>query len=234
MGSLKYIWCRWGVKKKKKIETDGKSEGDGTKDNIDDKMDVDGDKSLNGNSRNITVADIPSSISVDSAEDSEDSEKDVLALDDKEKNNTSKINDIVQAVVLSSSFDEEDEGDSSSNSKMCSAQRSTVVSDSEGISNGATSTNASRLEEDDEKPVSIPSDSDEKDDCIMIDDDKNDNSKRNRKNAVEMRNYQDFEDDIEDIVDDPLDTDTAQVATRIKLNNTTMDLSTKSNGSSSN
>ena len=144
-------------------------------------MDVDDNESMNGDDvvpsqpEEVTIPDRADNNSEDGTMDSE---KDVLALPEDQNSNNNKITNNHQsddaAVILSDSSDESDseEDNSSATSKFQSAERSAAVSESEGISNGATSTNQSRMEfdDDDDKPVSIHSDSDEKDDCIMIDD----------------------------------------------------------------
>lgn len=206
------------------------------------KIDADDDESMNGDNG---LTSKPEEITVPGhTEHSEDgtldSEKDALELpEDDHKMDTS-------AVVLSSSSDEEsdeEDGNSSSTSKFRSAERSAAVSESEGVSNGGISTNHSRLEDDDEKPVSIHSDSDEKeDDCIMIDEGKKgvrssepaiDNSPR-RPRKSNPQPMTDFDDDIEEIVEDPLEMEN-NPAKRIKLSGTTItsvDLSRPSSSSS--
>lgn len=166
-----------------------------------------------------------------------DTEKDALALPDDHKNTNKKTsqNNQSEAVVLSDSSDDDSdsEDDSSATSKFRSAERSAAVSESEGISNGATSTNQSRMEyeEEDDKPVSIHSDSDEEekeDDCIMIDDEN-----KKTKSSAPLPKGTDFDDDIEEIVEDPLEVDNP--AKRIKLSGTTItsvDLSRPSSSSS--
>lgn len=194
-------------------ETNGKSKNDSV-------MEVDDNESLNGDS---LVTSQPEEITVpghaDNSEDGTmDSEKDALALPEKMDTNP---------VVLSDSSDEESEEDdenSTSSSKFRSAEQSAGVSETEGISN--------------DKPVSIHSDSDEKeDDCIMIDDSKKNpaeetSPRRARKNVPQQMT--DFDDDIEEIVEDPLEMD-SNPAKRIKLSGTTItsvDLSRPSSSSS--
>lgn len=123
-----------------------------------------------------------------------------------------------------------------------------------GLTSGGTSTNPSKIDAD-EKPVSIHSDSDDesmpgktngkssesddastdKDDCIVIDDDdKKDvpeeprQTQRPRKSHVTVREYTTFDDDIEEIVEDPLDMPDAK---RAKLNDS-IDLTSKKTGNS--
>jgi hypothetical protein len=212
-------------------------------------MEVDDNDSLNGDN---IVTSQPEEITVPGhAENSEDgtmdSEKDALELPEDLNNKMDTNADT--AVVLSDTSDEEsgteDDENSSSTSKFQSAaERSAAVSESEGISNGGLSTNQSRLDDDDDKPVSIHSDSDEKDDCIMIDDvakkgaqssgaaSGSTSPRRARKNTVHQMT--DFDDDIEEIVEDPLDMD-SNPAKRIKLSGTTItsvDLSRPSSSSS--
>lgn len=215
-------------------------------------MDLDDDvESLNGDERVVASASkteeitLPESNHDDELQESE--EKDVLALSSGDRAKKS-LNDT--AVVLSDSSDDEidTEDDSSATSKFRSAERSAVVSESEGISNGATSTNLSRMEyeDEDDKPVSINSDdSDEKeDDCIMLDDE----NKKSTSSALTITKEKspprrarktnepamtDFDDDIEEIVEDPLEMDNP--AKRIKLSGTTItsvDLSRPSSSSS--
>ena len=203
------------------------------------KIDVEESESLNGDN---VVTSQPEEITVpghveNSEDGTMDSEKDALELPD----------DSNKPVVLSDTSDEEsgseDDENSSSSSKFRSAERSTAVSENEGVSNSALSTtNHSRVDDDDDKPVSIASDSDEKDDCIMIDDE----SKKGGKPAVEnssprrprksnnVQQMTDFDDDIEEIVEDPLEMD-SNPAKRIKLSGTTItsvDLSRPSSSSS--
>lgn len=169
------------------------------------------------------------------------SKKDAHALpEDKNESN---------AVVLSDSSDEDEDGTSTTSSKYRSAERSAVASENEGISNGPTSTNQSKMEEDDE-PVSIHSDSDERDDCIMIPDDKGVKMTPSsltiksvtsiaggmpKKSSTMQQPMTDFDDDIEEIVEDPLDTDSNPAAKRLKLSGTSItsvDLSRPSSSSS--
>jgi hypothetical protein len=230
-------------------ETNGKDKKDSGEKKKESSMEVDDNESLNGGDQidlkpeEVTIEDHADATDENNTMDSE--EKDALALPEEPSNkkklaNSHPSNDDA-AVVLSDSSDEDESesaDDSSATSKFRSAERSTAVSESEGISNGATSTNQSRMEyeDEDDKPVSIHSDSDEKDDCIMIDDEAkkpsanaNDKS-RARKSNVEMT---DFDDDIEEIVEDPLEMDNP--AKRIKLSGTTItsvDLSRPSSSSS--
>lgn len=202
-------------------------------------MDVDETESLNGDKPQPEEITVPGHTE-NSEDDTVPSEKDALALPD---DLSSKMD--TNPVVLSDSSDDDsgsEDGNSSSTSKFRSAERSAAVSESEGISNGAISTNASRLEDDDDKPVSIHSDSDEKDDCIMIDDTgkkaaqpkpaASESPRRARKSSVHPMT--DFDDDIEEIVEDPLEMDN-NPAKRIKLSGTTItsvDLSRPSSSSS--
>lgn len=157
------------------------------------------------------------------------------------------------AVILS---DSEDEGGQDEEDRLRGSDES---GDSDnGLTSGATSTNPSKIDAD-EKPVSIHSDSEEeesmpekangkqssesddastdKDDCIVIDDDdKKDvpdsprqTSQRPRKSHVTVREFTTFDDDIEEIVDDPLDMPDAK---RAKLNDS-IDLTSKKAGNSS-
>lgn len=206
-------------------------------------METDENESLNGDN---PVPSQPEEITIPGhAENSEDgtmdSEKDALELPE-DLNNKMDTN----PVVLSDSSDDDsgsEDEHSSSTSKFRSAERSAAVSESEGVSNGAISTNHSRMGEDDDKPVSIHSDSDEKDDCIMIDDEakkgtqsskatsESASPRRARKSTVHPMT--DFDDDIEEIVEDPLEMDNP--AKRIKLSGTTItsvDLSRPSSASS--
>lgn len=178
-------------------------------------MEVDENESQNGDS---LVTSQPEEVTVPDHEDSEDgtldSEKDALAIPEK-------MDSI--PVVLSDSSDEDsaEDDENSSSSKFRSAEQSAAVSEAEGISN--------------DKPVSIHSDSDEKeDDCIMIDDKKvtEDNLRKSRKSVPQQMT--DFDDDIEEIVEDPLEMD-SNPAKRIKLSGTTItsvDLSRPSSSSS--
>lgn len=223
-------------------ETNGK---DKKHSDLKEPMDVDDIESLNGD--NLTSQ--PEEITIpghgdNSEDDTIDSEKDALELPEDLNNKMDTNPDT--AVVLSDSSDEDsasDDENSSSTSKFQSAERSAAVSESEGISNGAMSTNLSRMDDDDDKPVSIHSDSDEKDDCIMIDDlskkgaqsssatSENTSPRRVRKSAVQQMT--DFDDDIEEIVEDPLEMENP--AKRIKLSGTTItsvDLSRPSSSSS--
>lgn len=206
-------------------------------------MEIDENESLNGDHINTSH---PEEITVrghteNSEEGTMDSEKDALELPE-DLNNKMDTN----PVVLSDSSDEDsDDDNSSSTSKFRSAERSAAVSENEGISNGALSANHSRLDEDDDKPVSIHSDSDEKDDCIMIDEgakkgtqssaatsESAPSPRRARKSSVHPMT--DFDDDIEEIVEDPLEMD-SNPAKRIKLSGTTItsvDLSRPSSSSS--
>lgn len=208
-------------------------------------MEIDENDSLNGDH---LVTSLPEEITIpghgDNSEDgSIDSEKDALELPE-DLNNKMDTN----PVVLSDSSDEdsisEDENSSSTSKFQSAAERSAAVSESEGISNGAISTNHSRMDEDDDKPVSIHSDSDEKDDCIMIEDvakksiqsseptSENTSPRRARKSSVHPMT--DFDDDIEEIVEDPLEMEN-NPAKRIKLSGTTItsvDLSRPSSSSS--
>lgn len=68
--------------------------------------------------------------------------------------------------------------------------------------------------DDDDKPVSIHSDSDsDKEDCVVIEDDKKDDNatsstrltNRNRKSAMRPRDDLSYDDDIEEIIEDPLE-----------------------------
>lgn len=204
-------------------------------------MEVD-DNSMNGGDQQtskpeeVTLHDNP-----DHDEDraSVDTEKDALALpEDDHQHQNNKSQNQSEAVVLSDSSDDDSgsEDDSSATSKFRSAERSAAVSESEGISNGATSTNQSRMEyeEQEDKPVSIHSDSDEEekeDDCIMIDDEGK--KTKNPSSSAALPKGTDFDDDIEEIVEDPLEVDNP--AKRIKLSGTTItsvDLSRPSSGSS--
>lgn len=227
------------------LETNGKDK----KNSVDIKsskeviMDVDENESLNGDHQ--ATPSHPEEITIPGHTDnSEDgtlgSEKDALELPE-DLNNKMDTN----PVVLSDSSDEDsgsEDGNSSSTSKFQSAERSAAVSESEGISNGGISTNHSRIEDDDDKPVSIHSDSDEKDDCIMIDDvakkvnqssaPTSESPRRARKTSVHPMT--DFDDDIEEIVEDPLEMEN-NPAKRIKLSGTTItsvDLSRPSSSSS--
>lgn len=182
------------------------------------------------------------------------SEKEVLALP-KENRNRSNISE--SAVVLSDSSDEDEDGTSTSSSKYRSAERSAVASENEGgFSNGPTSTNQSRMNEDDDddKPVSIHSDSDDEKDCIMIPDEKSAKimpsnlsmkaTISSMSNSSQMMNNRkpthqvmtDFDDDIEEIIEDPLDTENMSTAKRLKLSGTSItsvDLSSRPSSSSS-
>jgi hypothetical protein len=186
-----------------------------------------------------------------------------------------KIQEVTEAVVLSDTDDEDEDSDSSS-SKLKSGTQSSAVSDSEnGISNPASSTNPSRMGEfDDDKPVSIHSDSDEeeegeapassskkkengaksnessdKDDCIVIDDEKDDEDTSEKKEESKeldedvsprrslrarkpVQKEQDFDDDIEEIIEDPLDCTASSAPKRMKIGNTTIDLTSKKADSS--
>lgn len=239
----------------KKVLKDGENEpevptesnGKGHKSDRKDVMEVDETESLNGDH---AVTSQPEEITIpghaDNSEDGTmDSEKDALELPEDLNNKMDTNPDT--AVVLSDSSDDDsasDDGNSSSTSKFRSAERSAAVSESEGISNGAISMNHSRLDEDDDKPVSIHSDSDEKDDCIMIDDvgkkavpatkptSEETSPRRARKSNVHPMT--DFDDDIEEIVEDPLEME-SNPAKRIKLSGTTItsvDLSRPSSSSS--
>lgn len=220
-------------------ETNGKDKNNKVDlDSSKDVLEIDENESLNGDKLQPEEITVPGH-----AENSEDgtlsSEKDALELPEDHSNKMD-----TNPVVLSDSSDEDsgsEDGNSSSTSKFRSAERSAAVSESEGISNGALSTNISRIEEDeDDKPVSIHSDSDEKDDCIMIDDEgkksvptkpTNESPRRARKSSVHQMT--DFDDDIEEIVEDPLEMDNP--AKRIKLSGTTItsvDLSRPSSSSS--
>lgn len=204
-------------------------------------MEIDENESLNGDHHS---ASHPEEVTVpghgeNSEDETMDSEKDALELPE-DLNNKMDTN----PVVLSDSSDDSEDDNSSSTSKFRSAERSTAVSENEGISNGAHSTNHSRLDDDDDKPVSIHSDSDEKDDCIMIDEgakkgaessaatSESASPRRVRKSSVQPMT--DFDDDIEEIVEDPLESDN-NPAKRIKLSGTTItsvDLSRPSSSSS--
>lgn len=233
----------------KKEDTSSRGKDSQTKD----VMEIDDNESLNGDplSSKPEEVTIPDTADNNSEDGTMDSERDALAMPDDQHSNNNKVNNHQNdesAVVLSDSSDESDseedeEDNSSATSKFRSAERSAAVSESEGISNGATSTNQSRLEfdDDDDKPVSIHSDSDEKeDDCIMIDDESKKGSavtseksspRRPRKNNLQA--VTDFDDDIEEIVEDPLEVDNP--AKRIKLSGTTItsvDLSRPSSSSS--
>lgn len=238
----------------KKIIKDGENEPEvpletnGKLKNISLVMEIDDNESLNGDKIETTQ---PEEITVPGHADSEDgtmddSERDALELPEDLNNKMDTHPD--SAVILSDSSDDdsgsEDDENSSSTSKFRSAERSAAVSESEGISNGGLSTNHSRMGEDD-KPVSIHSDSDEKeDDCIMIDDLKKGvrssggatseeaSPRRARKSSVHP--ITDFDDDIEEIVEDPLEME-SNPAKRIKLDGTTItsvDLSRPSSSSS--
>lgn len=199
-------------------------------------MEVEDNGSVNGATTTTTP---PEEVTIPDSHENEDdiasngTEKDALALPDDHQQNKVATNQ-GEAVVLSDSSDDDSdsEDDSSATSKFRSAERSAAVSESEGISNGATSTNLSRMEyeEEDDKPVSIHSDSDEKeDDCIMIDDE----SKKTGVKSNQRKPATDFDDDIEEIVEDPLEVDNP--AKRIKLSGTTItsvDLSRPSSSSS--
>lgn len=214
-------------------------------------MEIDESEPQNGKNH---VASQPEEITVPEADENSedgtmDSEKDALTLPSEAEKIKVVPNDTEGAVVLSSSEDDEEDSEdenSSSTSKFRSAERSAAVSESEGISNGATSTNQSRLyDEYNDKPVSILSDSDEKDDCIMIDDESKKASaansvsdgktspRRSKKSIVQAMT--DFDDDIEEIVEDPLEME-SNPAKRIKLNSSTtitsVDLSRPSSSSS--
>lgn len=212
-------------------------------------MDVDDNESLNGDQMPSQPEEvtIPDTADNNSEDGTMDSERDVLAL--PEDQNSNKMTNNHQsgddaAVILSDSSEDSDseEDNSSATSKFRSAERSAAVSESEGISNGATSTNQSRMEfdDDDDKPVSIHSDSDEKDDCIMIDDESkkgsaatSEKSSPRRPRKSNLQSVTDFDDDIEEIVEDPLEVDNP--AKRIKLSGTTItsvDLSRPSSSSS--
>lgn len=212
-------------------------------------MEIDDNESLNGDQvptqpEEVTIPDTAENNS-DEEEGTLDSEKDALALPDEPVNKLANNHQNDEAaVVLSDSSDESDsEDNSSATSKFRSAERSAAVSESEGISNGATSTNQSRMEfeDDDDKPVSIHSDSDEKDDCIMIDDESkkgsagaSEKSSPRRSRKTNLQSVTDFDDDIEEIVEDPLDV-ADNPAKRIKLSGTTItsvDLSRPSSSSS--
>lgn len=137
-------------------ETNGKSKSTTEKKSSKDAMEVDGNESLNGDNNQVTSK--PEEITVPGhAENSEDgtmdSEKDALELPEDVSNKMD-----TNPVVLSDTSDEEsgsEDGNSSSTSKFRSAERSAAVSESEGISNGGISNNLSRLDDDDDKPVSI-------------------------------------------------------------------------------
>lgn len=228
-------------------ETNGKGKSHASELNSSkESMDVDEVESLNGDN---AVTSQPEEITIpghaDNSEDCTlDSEKDALELPEDLNNKMDTNPDT--AVILSDSSDDDsgsdDENSSSSTSKFQSAERSAAVSESEGISNGAISTNHSRIDEEDDKPVSIHSDSDEKDDCIMIDDlskkgprgatSEETSPRRARKSNVHPMT--DFDDDIEEIVEDPLEME-SNPAKRIKLSGTTItsvDLSRPSSSSS--
>ncbi|CAH1712340.1 unnamed protein product [Chironomus riparius] len=224
--------------------TNGKEEN---KNDSKEVMDVDDNESLNGDQMPSQPEEvtIPDSADNNSEDGTMDSERDVLALPEDQNNKiTNNHQSDETAVVLSDSSDESDseEDNSSATSKFRSAERSAAVSESEGISNGATSTNQSRMEfeDDDDKPVSIHSDSDEKDDCIMIDDESkkgsaatSEKSSPRRPRKSNLQSVTDFDDDIEEIVEDPLEVDNP--AKRIKLSGTTItsvDLSRPSSSSS--
>jgi hypothetical protein len=229
-------------------------------------MDVDDNESLNSESNHVTKPEevtITDNIDNNSEDGMLNSEKDALELPDNYKrqsnannkkppSNSNHQNDDA-AVVLSDSseVESESEDNSSATSKFRSAERSAAVSESEGISNGATSTNQSRMEYEDEneKPVSIHSDSDEeKDDCIMIDDEnkKTTSSKPSKTisstsssltinpvTSEKRKTNADFDDDIEEIVEDPLEFENP--AKRLKVSGTTItsvDLSRPSSSSS--
>lgn len=193
-------------------------------------MEVD-EESVNGDKAKPEEITVPGHTE-NSEDDTAHSEKDALAMPD---DHTSKMD--TNPVVLSDSSDDDsgsEDGNSSSTSKFRSAERSAAVSESEGVSNG-------RLEDEEDKPVSIHSDSDEKDDCIMIDDvgkkasqskaPPSESPRRARKSSVHPMT--DFDDDIEEIVEDPLEMDNP--AKRIKLSGTTItsvDLSRPSSSSS--
>lgn len=206
-------------------------------------MEVEENESLNGDN---VVTSQPEEITIpghaDHSEDGTlDSEKDALELPEDLNNKMDTNPDT--AVVLSDSSDDDsgsdDENSSSSTSKFRSAERSAAVSESEGISNGGISTNHSRIDEEDDKPVSIHSDSDEKDDCIMIDDlskkaGRPTNEETSPRRARKSHPMTDFDDDIEEIVEDPLEME-SNPAKRIKLSGTTItsvDLSRPSSSSS--
>jgi hypothetical protein len=218
--------------------TNGK-EKDSSLNSSKDVMEVDGDGSINGDQETSKPEEITLNDSAEHEDDraSVDTEKDALALPEEKSNKKTPQNNQSEAVVLSDSSDDDSdsEDDSSATSKFRSAERSAAVSESEGISNGATSTNQSRMEyeEEDDKPVSIHSDSDEdeekEDDCIMIDDE----NKKAKSAAAAVPKGTDFDDDIEEIVEDPLEVDNP--AKRIKLSGTTItsvDLSRPSSSSS--
>lgn len=223
--------------------TNGKDE---SKNESKEAMDVD-DESLNGDQMSSQPEEvtIPDTADNNSEDGTMDSERDVLALPEEQNNKmTNNHQSDDAAVILSDSSDESDseEDNYSATSKFRSAERSAAVSESEGISNGATSTNQSRMEfdDDDDKPVSIHSDSDEKDDCIMIDDESkkgsaatSEKSSPRRPRKSNLQSVTDFDDDIEEIVEDPLEVDNP--AKRIKLSGTTItsvDLSRPSSSSS--
>lgn len=232
------------------LSTNGKESVNTSLNSSKDVMEVDDDNgSLNGDHKKQQTSKTEEVTLHDNVEhegDEEiDTEKDALALPDElQQIERKKIASTTQneAVVLSDSSDDDSdsEDDSSATSKFQSAERSAAVSESEGISNGATSTNLSRMEyeEEDDKPVSIHSDSDEKeDDCIMIDDESKKTAVKSlprvqRKNE-DTPAITDFDDDIEEIVEDPLEVDNP--AKRIKLSGTTItsvDLSRPSSSSS--
>lgn len=228
--------------------TNGKNKSkDSDLDSSKELMDLDDVESLNGDVASASKAEeitLPERKEHGNDEIIQSNVKDVLASD-----RVKKLPATNDAVVLSDSSDDEidTEDDSSATSKFRSAERSAVVSESEGISNGATSTNLSRMEyeDEDDKPVSINSDdSDEKeDDCIMLDDENKkstsalvitkEKSPPRRPRKTNEPAMTDFDDDIEEIVEDPLEMDNP--AKRIKLSGTTItsvDLSRPSSSSS--
>lgn len=187
------------------------------------------------------------------------SDKDESVAVTKEIARNRNSNNSESAVVLSSSSDDEDGGTSTSSSKYRSAERSAVASENEAnFSNGPSqATNLSRrraADDDDDEPVSIHSDSD---DCTMIPENTNraklmpanlsmkSSAHSNMSSLPPMANSSrksqhqimtDFDDDIEEIIEDPLDTENMSAAKRLKLSGTSItsvDLSSRPSSSSS-
>ena len=158
------------------------------------------------------------------------------------------------AVILS---DSEDEVGQDEENRLKDIGSDESGDSDNGLTSGGTSTNPSKIDAD-EKPVSIHSDSDDdesmpektngkssesddastdKDDCIVIDDDDTKKDvpeeprqiQRPRKSHVTVREFTTFDDDIEEIVEDPLDMPDAK---RAKLNDS-IDLTSKKIGISS-
>lgn len=150
---------------------------------------------------------------------------------------TGKIELVVDEVhAISDSDDDDDNGKRSrlDTSKNDSNSSNSLLEIDTSKSNGVNNDPFDDDDDDDDKPVSIHSDSDsendgsnkdevheidsDKEDCVVIEDDRKLDGtdltvrpiNRARKSAVRPRDYSQYDDDIEEIIEDPLEQNTAK------------------------